>query len=74
MTPELLREVGESLYGRLWQSDLARALGVNDRTMRRWASGESSMPPGLAGNLVKACRVRTGEIAAMIDKLRSVRD
>jgi DNA-binding transcriptional regulator YiaG len=32
---------GQALYGPRWQSELARALGVSDRTVRRWsASGE----------------------------------
>ena len=34
LTPTLLRETGESLYGTRWQSELSRALDVTDRTMR----------------------------------------
>jgi hypothetical protein len=48
MTPALLREAGEALYGPLWQSELARALGVADRTVRRWIAGERALPPSLA--------------------------
>lgn len=36
-----LDRIGSALYGPRWQSELARALGVSDRHMRRWAaSGE----------------------------------
>lgn len=38
-----LSAAGRALYGQLWQSALARDLGVNDRTMRRWAAGQE--PP-----------------------------
>jgi hypothetical protein len=40
MTPALLRAAGEALYGPRWQSELARELGVSDRTMRRWIAGD----------------------------------
>lgn len=40
MSPaELVATVGEALFGPRWQTDLAGALGVSDRTMRRWAAG-----------------------------------
>lgn len=42
MTPTDLRMIGECLYGELWQSQLARALGISDRTMRRWAIGKGA--------------------------------
>ena len=39
-----LQKIGEALFGPRWQSELARELGVNDRTVRRWASGETPCP------------------------------
>ncbi len=37
------------LYGAgRWQSALSRELGVNARTVRRWAAGESAVPPPVA--------------------------
>ena len=44
---ELLRRIGENLYGPRWQTDLSNALGVNDRSMRRWVSGEDRIPEGV---------------------------
>lgn len=43
----LLIETGEALYGPRWQSDLARDLGVSDRTMRRWVAGGDNPKPGV---------------------------
>ena len=41
----LLAGCGRALYGpnQPWQSALARDLGVSDRTVRRWISGDSAM-------------------------------
>lgn len=36
MTPSTLTEKGRALFGESWQADTSRALGVNDRTVRRW--------------------------------------
>jgi hypothetical protein len=36
---QLLRRIGEALYGERWQSDLARDLAVHPRTMRYLMSG-----------------------------------
>ena len=38
---DLLCAVGRALYGPQFQTELARRLGVNKRTMRRWVAGES---------------------------------
>ena len=39
MSPAMaISSVGEILFGPRWQTDLAKALSVSDRTMRRWAS------------------------------------
>jgi hypothetical protein len=43
----LLRQVGEVLFGPSWQTQLAATISVSDRSVRRWASGEDSIPPGV---------------------------
>jgi hypothetical protein len=43
----LLRQIGEVLYGTSWQTALSERLNVSDRSMRRWASGEDDVPPGV---------------------------
>lgn len=47
MTRDQLIEAGRALYGERWQSPLARALGVNERTVRGWLSGRSNPAPGV---------------------------
>lgn len=49
MTTELLRQIGEALYGaHFWSATLAEALDVSPRNMRRFANGTKEIPPGLA--------------------------
>ena len=49
---KLLTAVGVALYGPRWQSDLARDLGVSDRTVRRWVSGEDIPRQGVWRDLL----------------------
>jgi hypothetical protein len=46
VTAFLLREAGQALFGPRWQSEMARAIGVADRTVRRWDFGSHDVPPG----------------------------
>lgn len=65
MTPDLLRECGEALYGQQWQSALARDLQVADRTVRRWAAGDFGMPPSLGVELRQLLNKRRAELDAL---------
>lgn len=58
MTPDLLRRVGEALYGPRWQSDLAAALGVADRTVRRWLAGDDIPRAGVRSDLLALLEAR----------------
>jgi hypothetical protein len=44
LTPATLNRIGTALFGGYWQTQLADALGVNPRTVRRWVSGELPIP------------------------------
>ena len=49
MTADELRRHCSRLYGaHRWQTALSRELQVNDRTVRRWASGASPVPHSAA--------------------------
>src|SRR3546814_11622167 len=49
MTAEQLREFCTRLYGAgRWQTEMSRELRVNDRTVRRWASGRDGIPHPVA--------------------------
>jgi hypothetical protein len=40
MSPDELRKIGEGLYGKRWQTALARTLPVSSRSVRYWLSGK----------------------------------
>lgn len=45
-----LNEIGPLLFGLHWQSELARALNVSDRTVRRWLAA-GAFPAGVWADL-----------------------
>jgi hypothetical protein len=44
-------QVGEALYGPRFQRELAKDLGVNERTMRRWVAGDTAPPDRIGQEL-----------------------
>lgn len=56
MTPDELEKAGRKLFGEHWQTRMADTLEVNPRTVRRWASGESRIPPSVSAWL--RCELR----------------
>lgn len=51
-------QYGEALYGPRFQRELAEALGVNERTMRRWVAGDTSPPDSVLDDLKALVRER----------------
>jgi hypothetical protein len=57
-----LATVGEALFGPRWQTPLAEAMGVSDRTVRRWVAGQT-VPPGAWAEIGELCRSRGAALA-----------
>ena len=54
MTP--LETAGRALFGSAWQVAMAKALDVNERTVRRWHAGDSNVPYQMeSGRNSKSC-------------------
>jgi hypothetical protein len=66
---ELFRLVGNHLWGSRWQTDMAIALGVNDRTVRRWVSGAETPRPGVWTELIEIIRERREELGEVIERV-----
>jgi hypothetical protein len=67
---ELIRRAAEALFGEAWQSsDLADALGVNARTVRRWMSGNEEPRPGVWRDLHAIVVKRSADLGALIPHL-----
>lgn len=68
MSPALLHSIGNALYGPRWQSELARDLGVSDRTVRRWSAGEHQVPDGIWWDLDIMMSDRCRELQLLIQQ------
>lgn len=66
----LLAECGEALYGPRWQCELARDLGVADRTVRRWVAGATQVPTGVYVDLLRLVTERAEVLDALAERLR----
>jgi hypothetical protein len=67
----LLHEAGEALFGPRWQTEIAKALNVNDRTVRRWAAEPDTVPRGVSADLRRLCDERIQLLTAMRDRLEA---
>ena len=56
-----LLAAGPALYGPRWQSEIGRALGVTDRSVRRWLA-EQSLPDDVAPQLIRLIDARIIEL------------
>ena len=41
--PDMLADIGRALYGEHWRLALARGVGVDDDTIRRWMTGRTEL-------------------------------
>jgi len=71
MRKPLLIDCGKALYGPRWQSELARDLGVSDRTVRRWVAGTYEVPAGLYLDLLRLTQERAARLDALAVQLRA---
>ena len=69
-TATLIRQVGEALWGeRHWRAEMADALGVDDRPLRRWCAGEVEPPPGVWRDLAEIIESRRAQLSHVRDEL-----
>lgn len=59
---DLLDQAGEALFGPDWQRAMSRLLEVNERTVRRWARGDSRISPGIWPELDSHMRERVASV------------
>jgi hypothetical protein len=62
MTKEQLTASGIAAFGPRWQTDIADALGVSDRTVRNWVSGKYQIPSTVSADIVLMLKRRRNEI------------
>jgi len=52
--------------GNRWQSQIARDLGVSDRTVRRWIAGEAAIPEGIERDIKALALKKMKEMANLL--------
>ena len=67
---DMLRRIGEALYGAQWQSDLARDLDINGRVLRYWLAGERTAPSDTLDRLQQLIAARFDRLSALSDELQ----
>lgn len=65
---ELLRAIGEALYGEDWRRAMLDMLGVGERPFRRWLAGEEP-PAGVWNDLLAAIRNQEHELKKVREQL-----
>lgn len=67
---DLLRLVGEALYGERWQAPIAADLGVSDRAVRYWISSANPCPDDVGMRLLKVIVSKRDGIIDLEDVVR----
>ncbi len=67
----LLHEVGAALWGPRWQSEMAEALGVSDRTVRRWVAGDP-IPSGIWADLSRLMQKRAAKLVDLTARAKGL--
>lgn len=71
MNKELLNQVGIWLYGDNWRAELSRALDVKFASVKKWASGEYNIPPGLASDILAIVKDKRDSAPDIIARLEA---
>ncbi len=68
LSPEMLRKIGEALWGQRWQTEMAAALGFKDPVrIRQFLSGARRPAPGITADLLAIMRTRGVAIEQLAD-------
>lgn len=67
---EALRTIGEALWADHWRTPMARALGVTERTIWRWANGQNPTPAWAIEDLTELLRAHHARIGELIERKR----
>jgi len=65
-----LEMIGVAMFGEQWQSAIAKKLGVNDRTVRRWAAGDIQISQNIFADLERALVQRQKDLRLTLRVLR----
>ena len=70
--PSILKDAGQALFGERWQTDISRALGVNDRTVRRWHNSTHNPPAGVIADLKRLLEDRIALLNGVVMQIEKM--
>jgi hypothetical protein len=70
LSNKLIADVGAALWGERWQTELSRALGISDRTVRNWVAGTSEPKQGVYMDLLRISEERAADLDEVITRVR----
>jgi hypothetical protein len=69
-TRESFAQVGQAMFGPTWQGPLQSALGINERTLRRFLAEDGpEIPEGVWRDMGKLCRDRAQQLILLADQI-----
>lgn len=68
---KLIADAGQALYGPHWQSELARSLEVDRRTVSRWVAGVHGVPAGVYVDLLRLTHERAAALNDIADRIKT---
>lgn len=68
MNRDLFIRAGEAICGPLWQREIARRLGVSERSVRYWVAGRA-IPDGVWADLRAVAEKQRQELSELIQIL-----
>lgn len=64
----LFIEAAQAIFGSRWQSELARQIGKDDRTVRRYAAGDSPIPDDVLKTMQGLLAERRDQLDGLIER------
>jgi len=70
--PDLIRHSAPLLWGaRQWRAEMAQALGVDDRAIREWVSGEAEVPIDVWQTILRLIWERRRELGEAAEEMEA---
>jgi hypothetical protein len=73
LSAEDFTAIGVLLAGPDWKLPVSKMLGINERTVRRWASGEAAVPSGVVPQLEELCRSHATDLLMSAHRLKAIK-
>jgi len=67
-----IAEIGRALWGERWQTEMARALAISDRHIRRLTAGTAPVSPGIFRDLLEIAQSRENEIQKILPLIKAL--